>query len=196
MDVGQLVWLFFILSALQPALQQKLLQASRQRLLALLERRRKTRVILLVHRQETMNFLGFPVMRYIDIDDSEAVMRAVELTDSDVPIDLMLHTPGGLVLAATQIARAIRNHKAWVTVFVPHYAMSGGTLIGLAADAIVMSRHAASGAEIEGPAFAGDFPRSPRILRDRDRRRCMAVERDAKLIKGELPRGDLPSGGR
>jgi len=145
MDVGQLVWLFFILSALQPALQQKLLQASRQRLLALLERRRKTRVILLVHRQETMNFLGFPVMRYIDIDDSEAVMRAVELTDADVPIDLILHTPGGLVLAATQIARAIRNHKAKVTVFVPHYAMSGGTLIGLAADAIVMSRHAVLG---------------------------------------------------
>ena len=145
MDVGQLVWLFFILSALQPALQQKLLQASRQRLLALLERRRKTRVILLVHRQETMNFLGFPVMRYIDIDDSEAVMRAVELTDPDVPIDLILHTPGGLVLAATQIARAIRNHKAKVTVFVPHYAMSGGTLIGLAADAIVMSRHAVLG---------------------------------------------------
>ena len=155
MDVGQLVWLFFILSALQPALQQKLLQASRQRLLALLERRRKTRVILLVHRQETMNFLGFPVMRYIDIDDSEAVMRAVELTDSDVPIDLILHTPGGLVLAATQIARAIRNHKAKVTVFVPHYAMSGGTLIGLAADAIVMSRHA-----VLGPVDPqlGEFP--------------------------------------
>src|SRR6266853_222140 len=145
MDVGQLVWLFFILSALQPALQQKLLQASRQRLLALLERRRKTRVILLVHRQETMNFLGFPVMRYIDIDDSEAVMRAVELTDPDVPIDLILHTPGGLVLAATQIARAVRNHKAKVTVFVPHYAMSGGTLISLAADEVVMCEHSVLG---------------------------------------------------
>jgi ClpP class serine protease len=145
MDVGQLVWLFFILSALQPALKQKLLENSRQRLLAVLERRRGTRVILLVHRQETMNFLGFPVMRYIDINDSEDVMRAVEMTDPEVPIDLVLHTPGGLVLAATQIARAIRNHKGKVTVFVPHYAMSGGTLIGLAADQIVMSPHAVLG---------------------------------------------------
>ena len=34
-------------------------------------------------------------------------------------------TPGGLVLAATQIARAIQGHKGKVTVFVPHYAMSG-----------------------------------------------------------------------
>jgi ClpP class serine protease len=145
MDVGQLVWLFFILSALQPVLKQRMLEAARQRLLARLERKRKTRVILLVHRQETMSLLGFPVMRYIDIDDSEDVMRAVELTDPEVPLDLVLHTPGGLVLAATQIARAIRNHKSKVTIFVPHYAMSGGTLIGLAADEIVMSPHAVLG---------------------------------------------------
>src|SRR5882724_8446977 len=145
MDVGQLVWLFFILSALQPALQQKLLQASRQRLLALLERRRKTRVILLVHRQETMNFLGFPVYRYIDVDDSEEVLRAIHMTDREMPIDLILHTPGGLVLAALQIAKAIKKHKGKVTAFVPHYAMSGGTLISLAADEIVMSEHAVLG---------------------------------------------------
>jgi ClpP class serine protease len=145
MDVGQLVWLFFILSALQPVVKQRMLESARQRLLARLERKRKTRVILLVHRQETMSLLGFPVMRYIDIDDSEDVMRAVELTDPEVPLDLVLHTPGGLVLAATQIARAIRNHKSKVTVFVPHYAMSGGTLIGLAADEIVMSPHAVLG---------------------------------------------------
>jgi ClpP class serine protease len=145
MDVGQLVWLFFILSALQPVVKQRMLEAARQRLLARLERKRKTRVILLVHRQETMSLLGFPVMRYIDIDDSEDVMRAVELTDPEVPLDLVLHTPGGLVLAATQIARAIRNHKSKVTIFVPHYAMSGGTLIGLAADEIVMSPHAVLG---------------------------------------------------
>jgi ClpP class serine protease len=144
-DVGQIFWLFFILSALQPVLKQKMLENARQRLLARIERRRKTRVILLVHRQETMSLLGFPLMRYIDINDSEEVMRAIELTDPEVGLDLVLHTPGGLVLAATQIARAIRNRKGKVTVLVPHYAMSGGTLIGLAADEIVMSPHAVLG---------------------------------------------------
>jgi ClpP class serine protease len=144
-DLGQIFWLFFILSALQPVLKQKMLENARQRLLARIERRRKTRVILLVHRQETMSLLGFPLMRYIDINDSEDVMRAIELTDPEVGIDLVLHTPGGLVLAATQIARAIRNRKGKVTVLVPHYAMSGGTLIGLAADEIVMSPHAVLG---------------------------------------------------
>src|SRR6202035_2627172 len=109
------------------------------------ESQRNSRVILLIHRQETMRFLGFPVARYIDINDSEEVLRAIQMTDDDVPLDLVLHTPGGLVLAATQIARAIREHKGKVTVFVPHYAMSGGTLIALAADEIVMSSHAVLG---------------------------------------------------
>src|SRR5256886_7886762 len=127
-------WLFFMLSALQPIIKQKLLEASRKRLIALIERERKSRVVLLVHRQETMSLLGFPLFRYIDINDSEDVIRAIHLTDPEIPLDLVLHTPGGLVLAATQIARAIFKHKGKVTVFVPHYAMSGGTLLALAAD--------------------------------------------------------------
>jgi ClpP class serine protease len=138
-------WLFFMLSALQPIIKQKLLEASRKRMIALIERERKSRLVLLVHRQETMSLLGFPIFRYIDINDSEEVLRAIHLTDPEIPIDLVLHTPGGLVLAATQIARAIFTRKGKVTVFVPHYAMSGGTLLALAADEIVMSEYAVLG---------------------------------------------------
>ena len=69
----------------------------------------------------------------------------VPVPDADVPIDVVLHTPGGLVLAATQIADALRAHPAKVTVFVPHYAMSGGTLLALSADEIVMAPHAVLG---------------------------------------------------
>ncbi len=145
MSFTDLFWAFFIFSALQPVLRQRLLENARQRLIARMEKRRGSRVILLVHRQETMSFLGFPVVRYIDIEDAEAVMRACELTDPEVPLDIVLHTPGGLVLASLQIARAVREHKGKVTVFVPHYAMSGGTLIALAADEIVMSPHAVLG---------------------------------------------------
>src|SRR6202795_4120753 len=145
MSFGDLIWLFFIFSAIQPMLQQKMLEAMRVRKISQLERERKSRVILLVHRQETMRFLGFPVARYIDINDSEEVLRAIQMTDADVPLALVLHTPGGLVLAALQIAKAVREHKARVTVFVPHYAMSGGTLIALAADEIVMCEHSVLG---------------------------------------------------
>lgn len=110
-----------------------------------IESRRKSRMISMIHRQETMSFLGIPLARYIDIEDSEAVLRAIRLTDAGMPIDLVLHTPGGLVLASEQIACALKRHKGKVTVFIPHYAMSGGSLIAMAADEIVMDPNAVLG---------------------------------------------------
>ncbi|MEA3022467.1 MAG: hypothetical protein QOK01_1319 [Alphaproteobacteria bacterium] len=145
MSVGDIFWLFFMFTALQPMLRQRMLEAMRARKIAQIEGRRNSRVILLIHRQETMRLLGFPVARYIDINDSEEILRAIQMTDADVPLDMVLHTPGGLVLAALQVARALGTHKAKVTVFVPHYAMSGGTLIALAADEIVMCEHSVLG---------------------------------------------------
>lgn len=140
-----LLWLFFMLSSLQPLLQQRLLALQRTQAMRSLERRNGSRVITLIHRREGFAFLGIPFGGYIDIDDSEAVIRAIEMTDKAVPIELVLHTPGGLVLAAEQIAAALAAHPAKVTVYVPHYAMSGGTLIALAADDIVMSPSAVLG---------------------------------------------------
>jgi ClpP class serine protease len=145
MDFLSLIWISLLISSLQPVIRQKMLEMERLRALARLEHDRNSRVIALIHRQETMSFLGFPLVRYIDINDSEAILRAIKMTDDDVPIDLIVHTPGGLVLAAEQIARALQQHPAKVTVFVPHYAMSGGTLIALAADEIVMDENAVLG---------------------------------------------------
>jgi ClpP class serine protease len=145
LSLGDIFWLFIMFSALQPWLRQRMQDALRMRKIGQLERERDSRVILLVHRQETMRFLGFPLVRYIDVNDSEEVLRAIQMTGDDVPLDIVLHTPGGLVVAALQIARAIRGHKAKVTVFVPHYAMSGGTLIAIAADEIIMCPHSVLG---------------------------------------------------
>ena len=120
-------------------------QKQRDGLLDRFQTERKSRVIALIHRQESISVLGVPVGSSINIEDSEAVLRAIRLTPDDQPIDLILHTPGGLVLAAEQIAKALVEHKGRVTVFVPHYAMSGGTLIALSADEIVMDRNAVLG---------------------------------------------------
>src|SRR6266403_617742 len=117
MSIGDFFWLFFMFTAIQPILRQRMLEAMRVRKISQLEGQRNSRVILLVHRQETMRLLGFPVARYIDVNDSEEVLRAIQMTDPDVPLDIVLHTPGGLVLAALQIASAVRSHKAHVTVF-------------------------------------------------------------------------------
>src|SRR6202047_4113667 len=104
MSISDLFWLFFVFTALQPVIRKHMMDAMRTRKIAQLERLRKSRVILLVHRQETMRLLGFPLMRYIDLHDSEEGLRAIQMTDEEGPLDIVLHTPGGLVLAATQIA--------------------------------------------------------------------------------------------
>jgi ClpP class serine protease len=144
-DLSWLFWLFFLAQFFVPLYQKQTLGLRRERAIRGLEKQRNTRVVTMIHRQETMNFLGFPVARYIDIEDSEKILRAIRLTPPEMPIDLVLHTPGGLVLAAEQIASALRRHPGTVTVFVPHYAMSGGTLIALAADEIVMDPNAVLG---------------------------------------------------
>lgn len=140
-----LFWIFLVLSSLQPWWQKRQMEIRRVQTLRAFEQQRRSRVILLIHRQESLSFLGIPISRYITIEDSEQVLRAIRFTSPDTPIDLILHTPGGLVLATEQIARALIRHKAKVTVFVPHYAMSGGTMLALAADEIVMDANAVLG---------------------------------------------------
>jgi ClpP class serine protease len=145
LNFWNLLWLYFIISSLQPLLQKQWLAASRRRMLASISRKRDATVITLIHRQETISLLGFPIVRHIDIDDAQSVLRAIRETPPGRGIEIILHTPGGLVLAASQIAQALADHEGPITAVVPHYAMSGGTLIALAADEIVLDRHCALG---------------------------------------------------
>lgn len=167
MELLNFVWIFFIIASLAPMVRMKIVESARRNLMMELERKRGTRVIALIHRQESMSILGFPIARYIDIQDSEEVLRAIKLTDDSVPIDLILHTPGGLVLASAQIAAALSKHPGKVTVFVPHYAMSGGTMLALAADEIVMDENA-----VLGPVDPqiGNFPAASilKVLEQKD----------------------------
>lgn len=145
MEFLDLFLIVLVIASLFPVVRQKMIESSRVKLFRDLEVKRGSRVIAMIHRQESMSFLGFRTMRHIDIEDSEQILRAIQLTDPDLPIDLILHTPGGLVLASEQIANALSKHPGKVTVFVPHYAMSGGTLIALAADEIIMDVNAVLG---------------------------------------------------
>lgn len=134
-----------LLPGLIAAVQRRRTLARRRRLLKSIEGERGSRLITLIHRQDRLRLLGIPFGRFIDIEDAEQLLRAIRLTPDDMPIDLVLHTPGGLVLASDQIAYALKRHPGRVTVMVPHYAMSGGTLVALAADEILMDRDAVLG---------------------------------------------------
>ncbi len=181
--IWNLLWVIFLVSAFMPLLQARFLEMARLRALRRLERQRGSRVITLIHRQESRTILGIPVARYIDIDDSEQILRAIRLTPRDMPIDLILHTPGGLVLATEQIANALKNHPARVTVMIPHYAMSGGTLLALAADEILMDENA-----VVGPVDpqVGEYPAASilKVIAEKDKNEL----EDKTLILADLAR--------
>ena len=158
-SITDLLWILIVFSFLIPLIQKRMLLLRRQAAMRSIESNRKSRVISMIHRQETMSFLGIPIARYIDIEDSEAILRAIRLTPNEMPLDIVLHTPGGLVLASEQIAYALKRHKGKVTVLIPHYAMSGGSLIAMAADEIIMDINAVLGPvdpQLGGPQ--GYFP--------------------------------------
>lgn len=117
------------------------LEHQRAALVQSMERKRGSRVITLIHRVE----LGEETGQYLTVEDSEDLLNEIRLTPESVPLDLILHCPGGLVLAAQQIALALRDRPGKVTAIVPHYAMSGATLVCLAADEILMDPHSVMG---------------------------------------------------
>ncbi len=130
--------------------------SERRRIVDSIEKERGTKVITLIHRKEPWFKEGEP--GYINIEDTEHLLREIKATPKDKPIDVILHTPGGLALAAEMIATALHEHPAKVTVFIPFYAMSGGTLLALTADEIYMEKFSVMGPldpQIEGiPASA------------------------------------------
>ncbi len=185
--LGLLFWFLILFLVMEPSLRLRSLRAARLSLIKKMEEKYGWRVVTLIHRQERVSFLGIPVHRFIDIDDSEAVLRAIKTTPPDKPIALILHTPGGLVLAASQIAMALKRHPGKKIVIVPHYAMSGGTLIALAADEILMDRNA-----VLGPldpqlsmGTSGAFP-APSIIRAAEMKKEKA--NDQTLILADIAR--------
>jgi ClpP class serine protease len=144
-DLSSLIWIAIIAMALQPLLMGRWFAIRREQAIRSIEKAHETRVITMIHRQERRSLFGFSVARHIDLEDAQTIIAAIKETPASVPIDLILHTPGGLVLAAMQIARAVEAHPAKVTVYVPVYAMSGGTLIALAADEIVLGEFSVLG---------------------------------------------------
>jgi ClpP class serine protease len=103
-----------------------------------MEARRRTRVFCLLHEANMQS-------DSVDELSSVEILKFLAKVEPDQDIDLIMHTGGGLITAGYQIARALKSHRGRVTVFVPCFAYSAGTIISLAADEIVMSPDAVLG---------------------------------------------------
>ena len=60
MEFLNILWIFLLIASIYPVVRQKMIESARYRLIQELERKRGTRVIAMIHRQESMSILGFP----------------------------------------------------------------------------------------------------------------------------------------
>jgi ClpP class serine protease len=139
-----LFFLLFLFSIIYPQSQLKKIRMQRMAKMKAMEKRHGYKVLTMIHRREAISFLGLPAYQFIDEEDAEQVLRWIRKY-RDSPLELILHTPGGQMHASIQIARALRQHPKKTRVLIPHYSMSGGTIIALAADEIVMDKDAVIG---------------------------------------------------
>ncbi len=159
-DLMSLLFLFFFLYAIvYPQSQLKRIRMQRIAKLKIMEKNHGCKVLTMIHRREAVSLFGMPVYQFIDEEDAEQILRWIRQY-RDYPLELILHTPGGQLHASIQIARALRKHPKNTRVIIPHYSMSGGTVIALAASEIVMDKDAVIG-PIDpqiGDFLRGTFP--------------------------------------
>lgn len=136
--------LFFLYAVVYPQSQLKRIRLRRMAKLKAMEKSHVCKVLTMIHRREAVSLFGLPAYQYIDEEDAEQILRWIRQY-RDYPLELILHTPGGQLHSSIQIARALRRHPKNTKVIIPHYSMSGGTIIALAANEIVMDKDAVIG---------------------------------------------------
>ncbi len=113
--------------------------SARKKLYKAIEKDRNTRVLSFVT----------GTRRGLDIQIADDCMEMfVEILDRIGPTDrisLILHTNGGLTLAAWQLINLIRMFCEDLEVIVPLKALSAGTLIAIGANRIIMTKQATLG---------------------------------------------------
>lgn len=79
-------------------------------------------------------------------NDINGLMNAVAGLDRSKGLDLILHTPGGVITATESIVKYLRLmfHNN-IRVIVPHMAMSAGTMIACACKEIIMGKESSLG---------------------------------------------------
>ncbi|MDI6858926.1 MAG: ATP-dependent Clp protease proteolytic subunit [Methanocellales archaeon] len=182
--VAIVVVIVLIYALIYPRYQIWGIQHKRLKKIQRMERKWKSKVLTMIHRKEAISLLGIPVYQFIDVEDAEEILRGIRKAKGR-PIDLIIHTPGGQMHASIQIARTLKSYPARTRVMIPHYAMSSGTIIALAADEIVMDKNAVLG-PIDpqvGDFVRGIFP-APSWVRISEHKGTDAD--DATLIIGDI----------
>ncbi len=63
MSFLNIIWILFLISAFSPLVARRVLESRRISTLRKIENSRGSRVIALIHRQETLSLFGFPLIQ-------------------------------------------------------------------------------------------------------------------------------------
>lgn len=82
----------------------------------------------------------------INDNDMNGFMNAISQLDKTKGLDLILHTPGGVVTATESLVSYLRKvFNNDIRVIVPHLAMSAGTMIACSSKEIIMGKESSLG---------------------------------------------------
>jgi len=138
---------FFVLSGILFSLvRQFLVDYHIKQLISDYEKTHNARVFYFIHRKRSLGIFGISLYEYLEVYDAHRFLRDLKSVPENRNLVIIIHSPGGELLAAMQIAKVLKEWKGKVSVVVPYYAMSAGTLIALSADTIYADRNVAFGA--------------------------------------------------
>jgi hypothetical protein len=112
----------------------------RRRYLASLSHFTKRAVILYASKWTQLDPNVSPDVISIVDEDLQGIMEVIHGLEGP-DLDLILHSPGGALVAAEALVCYLRSKFSSIRVIVPQLAMSAATMIACAADKIVLGKH-------------------------------------------------------
>lgn len=109
---------------------------------------RKNNIISIIHSTANLNLTLSDTT--ITINTHMNFIKEYEKMNKDEDIHIIMHTTGGALSSAEAICNCILNHqqgnyKGKIIAHIPYYAYSGGCMIAIACDKIIMSTNAILG---------------------------------------------------
>jgi len=113
-------------------------------------------------------------------EDINGFMNALYGASTDKGLNLILHTPGGVPNAVESIVEYLHSKFSYIEVIVPYLAMSGGAMISLASNLLVLGRQSQLG-PIDPQIAIGNKTHSARAIREGFSQAKEDIESDTKL---------------
>ena len=117
---------------------------------------------------------------YIDREDVNGFMNALHGVPTNNGLVLILHTPGGDPNAVESIIEYLHSKFNYIEVIVPYLAMSGGAMISLASNLLLLGKQSQLG-PIDPQIVIGNKTHSARAIQEAFEQAKQDIESDTRL---------------